>query len=152
MKVIYNIDKKDLGYPNWRLSININIIGYIDVKIVNFKYGFLSGESWCEIFIHNNMIKKQNESDSSYLVSLMTKSYEQLIERYDEVVTVFYTNLFNIEKKLNKDFQQQKLAYNSNINLLNSIKSSDLFKNIYRDKKINEVLDETHLQVPSKTS
>jgi hypothetical protein len=72
----------------------------------------------------------------------MTKSsYEELMTRYDEVVTAFYNNLFDIEKRLNEEFTRKKISYDSNISQLSSVKSSDLFKNIYRDEKIKEVLN-----------
>jgi len=135
MDVIYTIDKNDKGEPYWKLSIDINRRGYIEVKVQNYKYGFSDGQEWDKIFIHDRY-------RNSYQVSLMTKSsYEELMTRYDEVVTAFYNNLFDIEKRLNEEFTRKKISYDSNISQLSSIKSSDLFKNIYRDEKIKEVLN-----------
>jgi hypothetical protein len=135
MDVIYTIDKNDKGEPYWKLSIDINRRGYIEVKVQNYKYGFSDGQEWDKIFIHDRY-------RNSYQVSLMTKSsYEELMTRYDEVVTAFYNNLFDIEKRLNEEFTRKKISYDSNISQLSSVKSSDLFKNIYRDEKIKEVLN-----------
>lgn len=135
MNVIYKIDKDDKGEPYWKLSIDINRHGYIEVKVQNYKYGFSDGQEWDKIFIYDRY-------RNSYQVSLMTKSsYEELMTRYDEVVNAFYNNLFDIEKRLNEEFTRKKISYDSNISQLSSIKSSDLFKNIYRDEKIKEVLN-----------
>lgn len=140
MNVIYKIDKKDKGEPYWKLSIDIKVdinrLGYIEVQVHNYKYGFSDGQEWEKIFIHSNSYQ------NSYQVSLMTKSsYEELMTRYDEVVNAFYNNLFDIEKRLNEEFTRKKISYDFNISQLSSIKSSDLFKNIYRDEKIKEVLN-----------
>lgn len=136
MKVNYRIKKENKGEPYWRLSIT-TINKNIDIRVENYKWGFLDGEKWDEIFVYNNMA-----IETRYRVSLMTKSsYEELMSRYDEVINTFYNNLFNIEKSINEKFEKQKLNYHSDITELNSIKSSDLFKNIYRDEKIKEVLD-----------
>jgi len=65
-----------------------------------------------------------------------------LMSRYDEVLQRFYTNLFDIENSNNQKFKKEKEMYNSSINKIDNIRSSDVFKNIKREKKIKELLDD----------
>lgn len=139
MRAIYQIDE-DKGYPYWRLSIDV-INSQIRIKVENYKWGFLSGEEWDKIFVYNR--DSFVSYDASYLVSLMTRfSYEYLMSRYDEVLQRFYTNLFDIENSNNQKFKKEKEMYNSSINKINNIRSSDVFKNIKREKRIKELLDD----------
>ena len=116
--IIRHKNGKDLGEPNWRISINING-EIITIKTENFKYGFRIGEDWDKIAVFNSSHGQYEE-----YVSVITK-YPNKMEGFKPLMIEKLYEIINKNIKLQNQIllrEKDKLArYENHL-------TSDLFK------------------------
>lgn len=130
MKIEYD-NYPDIGEQNWRIYVTLKSSDKITVITENFKWGFVSGEKWDEVWSGKN-------GDDTYknYVSVITKDPKKLESYRPLIIDRFYEILeHNI-----KHYQERIKQIERNINVYENCLESDLFKARLREKKINQLL------------
>jgi len=120
---------KDIGKPNWRISISKSG-SKITIKTENFEQGFRDGEWW------DNVFATKNGSDTyENYVTVITKDKSKLETFKPLIIDKFYEILeYNI-----KHHQSEIKRLNAYVNNYKDCLVSDLFKDKIREDKLNEL-------------
>jgi hypothetical protein len=130
MTTTISIDKKDNGDPFWRLLASLSLSdGSIIISIDNFKYGFLTGEKFEQIFHYDTR------------VSLITKrGYDELIYKYDYLIECFFIHISKMESELKKSYEEAINTYEKKSMFISHSKDSYIFNGIKREEKIKYLI------------
>lgn len=129
MKTIYKIGD-DLGLPYWRISLN-NDSKNVIVSIINFEYGFKSGEDWDKIVMHLSSSKETFTSE----ISLISTNRDNLESFLPEMIEKYK---YTIDKNL-EYYNRQITYYNILVNNSKKLLNSDILKSITRDEKLKSL-------------
>ena len=125
---------KDLGKPNWRISISLEIglgVGSnIIIRTENFSMGFKAGEDWNKLSVSKN----GGDTYQNY-VSVITKEYSRLDLFKPLIIEKFYEILeYNI-----KYYESEVKRINSYITNYKNCLICDLYKDKIRNDKLNKL-------------
>lgn len=120
---------KDIGKPNWRISISKSG-SKITIKTENFERGFRDGEWWDSVFVTKN----GSDTYENY-VTVITKDKSKLETFKPLIIDKFYEIL-----EYNMKYHQSEIKrLNAYVNNYKDCLVCDLFKDKIREDKLNEL-------------
>jgi hypothetical protein len=121
---------KDLGKPNWRISVLLNTGSKVLIKTENFEFGFRTGEDWDKVYVSKNRGDTYENN-----VSVITKKYSRLEQFKPLIIEKFYEILeYNI-----KYHESEIRRINNYIDNYKNCLDCDLFKDKIREDKLNKL-------------
>lgn len=125
---------KDLGNPNWRISISLEIglgVGSnIIIRTENFSMGFKTGEDWNKLAVSKN----GGDTYENY-VSVITKEYSRL----DLFKPLIIEKLYEILEYNIKYYESEVKRINGYITNYKNCLVCDLYKDKIRNDKLNKL-------------